>query len=306
MTDHSVSLPAVPGIDLEYRPASYFWPLGLETHLLSRIKGAERKAALQRLIDAGRLDEIPDFLAQSALSADERRAIGRLHPAFMGGEYLPDMAQNEVIIARIVIASTTQDVTCVYARRGKHRIHYRVVDEYDGETLCGKATRTSTRPLTLGQLEGFFNGAWSIFRRAGDELRRRRVSPRPMLRFVVDVDSEFYPDIGALYEQRIRAWAAGRQPEPDPDEEKTPAAPSGDMSDLKLAVKLQDGIDDAIRRMDRERDGEQLEGRLRRARSRTPDWCRTMIRCSRAGSRYFRVRGPGRRRRRQLNQAPSR
>ena len=163
MTHHAVHLPAVPGIDLEYRPASYFWPLGLETHLLSRIKGAERKAALQRLIDAGRLDEIPDFLAQSALSTDERRAIGRLHPAFMGGEYLPDMAQNEVIIARIVIASTTQDVTCVYARRGKHRIHYRVVDEYEGDTLCGKATRTSVRPLTLRQLEGFFNGAWSIF-----------------------------------------------------------------------------------------------------------------------------------------------
>jgi hypothetical protein len=37
-------------IDLRFRPKSYFWPLGLETHLLARIKGAERKAALKLLI----------------------------------------------------------------------------------------------------------------------------------------------------------------------------------------------------------------------------------------------------------------
>jgi len=36
-------------IDLDFRPKSYFWPTGLETHLLSRIKGAERKAALKQL-----------------------------------------------------------------------------------------------------------------------------------------------------------------------------------------------------------------------------------------------------------------
>lgn len=64
-------------------------------------------------------------------------------------------------IVRITIASVTQDVTCVYARRSKRRIHYRVVDEYENETLSGKTTRTSTHPLTLGELETFFNNAWS-------------------------------------------------------------------------------------------------------------------------------------------------
>ena len=34
-------------IDLKFRPASYFWPLGLEKHLLARVKGAQRKRALQ-------------------------------------------------------------------------------------------------------------------------------------------------------------------------------------------------------------------------------------------------------------------
>ena len=51
-----MNAPTINSIDLTYRPSSYFWPLGLETHLLARIKGAERKAALQRMIDAGRLE----------------------------------------------------------------------------------------------------------------------------------------------------------------------------------------------------------------------------------------------------------
>jgi hypothetical protein len=153
----------VPGIDLEFRPASYFWPLSLETHLLTCIKGVERKALLRELIDSGRFDEIPAFLKQSALSEEERQALGRIHPALMGGEFLPDLRQNEVEIARITIASTTQDVTSVFARRGKNRIYYRVVDEYDGDTLSDKTTRTSTRPLTLSELEAFLNCSWSIF-----------------------------------------------------------------------------------------------------------------------------------------------
>ena len=67
------------------------------------------------------------------------------------------------MVARVTIASTTQDVTCIYARRGKNRIDYRVVDEYGGGSFRGRSTRTSTQPLTLGDLVSFFNGAWSIF-----------------------------------------------------------------------------------------------------------------------------------------------
>jgi len=51
----------------------------------------------------------------------------------------------------------------VYARRGKNRISYRVVDEYGGDTLSDKMTRTSRRPLTVGELETFFNEAWPLF-----------------------------------------------------------------------------------------------------------------------------------------------
>ena len=208
-------LPEIPGIDLSFRPASYFWPLGLETHLLARIKGAERKADLKRLIDARHLDEVPDFLARSALSEAGRKAIGRIHPAFMGGEYLPDLSQNEVMIASITIASTTQDVTSVYARRGNSRIHYRVVDEYEGETLSGRNKRTSARPLTLGQLEEFFNGAWSIFDVLDMNFGDSGYRLDQVLRFVVSIESPFYPQIGELYGHRIKAWATDRRTEMD-------------------------------------------------------------------------------------------
>lgn len=203
-------------IDLGFRPKSYFWPMGLETHLLSRIKGAERKDALKRLIDSDRVEDIPDYLAQSALSHDERAALGRLHPAFMGGEYLPDLLANEVMVARITIASTTQDVVCVYARRTKHRIHYRVVDEYQGDTLSEPNERTSTKPLTLAQMESFLTGAWLIFEVLEANFSEDGYDLDGMQGFV-KFDSEFYPQFGQLYRRRISAWAASRQVEVDSD-----------------------------------------------------------------------------------------
>jgi hypothetical protein len=152
-------------------------------------------------------------LAQSALSDVERQALGRMHPAFMGGEYLPNLLQTEVEIARITIASTTQDVTSVYARRGKHRIYYRVVDEYEGETLSTRNTRTCIRPLTLSELETFFNSAWSIFDVLEMNFGNDGYDLDRMLRFVVGVESSFYPQIGTLYANRIVAWATKRRPE---------------------------------------------------------------------------------------------
>ena len=205
------------GLDLGFSPSSYFWPLGLEKHLLSRIKGAERKAALKRLIDSGNSEDIPDFLARSALTNDERMAVGRIHPAFMGGEYLPDVLPNEVMIARTTIASTTQDVTCVYARRGGSRIHYRVVDEYGGGTLSERNKRTSVRPLTLGALEAFFNGAWSIFRSLDANFDHNGYDLDEMQAFVVGVESEFYPAFETLYRRRIADWAAKQHDSADQD-----------------------------------------------------------------------------------------
>jgi hypothetical protein len=210
--DREVRACDVLGIDLCFRPRSYFWPLEVETHLLARIKGAQRRAELQSLLTSGPHGDIPDLLAKSGLSESERQVLGQVHPAFMGGEYLPDLAQSEVEIARITIASVTQDVTSVVARRGKHRIYYRVVDEYGGETLAGVTRRTSNNPLTMAQLETFFNGAWSIF----DVLDMNFADngyPTAAIRAFVAASSCFYPQLGSLYAQRIAAWVRERRRE---------------------------------------------------------------------------------------------
>jgi hypothetical protein len=149
------------GIGLRYRPTSYFWATDHHIPLVSDIKGAERRKLFEHALRHGQINLAPD-LQRHALLEDQRQALGRIHPVFMGGEYLPSAKGQEVEIARITIASTTQDVTSVYARRAGQRIHYRVVDEYNGDTLEGKGTRTSTQPLTLVQLVDFFLRTWNL------------------------------------------------------------------------------------------------------------------------------------------------
>jgi len=193
-----------PDIDLGYRPAGYFWPLDLATHLLATVKGAERRKYVQSLIDAGRLDELEDFIARSGLSAEMRDYTGRIHPRFMGGEYLPDLAAVEVEIARITLASVLQDVVSVRARKGRGRIRYSVVDEYNGDTLTGRNTRTSSRPLTLGQLVDFLDSAWPM--REVIAMNGLEDSAEGMLDFI-SVSSPFYPQLYPYYYRRFQAWA---------------------------------------------------------------------------------------------------
>ena len=124
----------------------------------------------------------------------------------MGGEYLPDHGEGEVEIARITIASTTQDVTCVYARQVGQRIHYRVVDEYEGDTLGGRAHRTSSHPLSLQQLTAFFLGSWDLL--AGLEVNFESDGyPRDAVHdFIVDASSSFYAQFGELVHARVDEW----------------------------------------------------------------------------------------------------
>jgi len=92
----------------------------------------------------------------------ERTRFERIHPENMGGEYLPNLRPNEVEIARISIRSTTGDVTSVYCKPSVRGFSYRVVDEYNGETISGKPTCSSKKPLSLGELLDFFLGAWNL------------------------------------------------------------------------------------------------------------------------------------------------
>jgi hypothetical protein len=113
---------------------------------------------------------------------------------------LPDVLPNEVMVARITLASVTQDVICVYARRTKHRILYRVVDEYGGNTLQGPAETQTTEPMTLGEIADFFMTAWPLI----SLLEMNFEDDVESALGFFSAGSDFYPDLDRLCEQRVR------------------------------------------------------------------------------------------------------
>jgi hypothetical protein len=197
--------PSLSEIDLNFRPKGYFWPLNLSTHVVSSIKGVQRKAYVKEMFGEGREGELPPITIQSALPPDLRRATGAMHPSLMGGEYLPDQQENEIEIARITIASTTSDVTSVYALRGNGDIQYRAVDEYEGDTLSDQTVFNSKLPLTLGELADFFLGAWDLIGVLEMNFESNRY-PADEVRSFFEASSEFYPDFQVLIGQRVETW----------------------------------------------------------------------------------------------------
>lgn len=185
-------------IDLDYRPATYFRPQKLERYLLSKVKGAVLRNELQALLDAGRYGEVRTLLTEG-ISAADLKALESLHPMFLGGNYLPDMEEGEVEIARISLNSTTCDVMCVYARPDGGAIRYRVVDEYEGMTLQGTTETRTEKPMTLGELADFFLGACALI----DLLEVNFGNDRAASLGFFSAKSEFYPDFDRLCRQRV-------------------------------------------------------------------------------------------------------
>jgi len=157
------------------------------------------KQKIQALFDAGLHAEVKNLLGKTGISDHDRKMLESIHPMYMGGNYLPDADEGEVEIARISIASTTCDVTSVYARFDKGMIHYRVVDEYNGETLCGLGNVASYLPLCLGSLADFFLETWPLVAvlesNFDDDLEAS-------LDFF-SASSDFYPQFDLLCRQRV-------------------------------------------------------------------------------------------------------
>jgi hypothetical protein len=199
-------------IDLAYRPESYFWAYDNNIKLASDIKGAERKAMYERALRSGDIELANAIISEPELTHEQRKAQSGIHPAWMGGEYLPNREAQEVEIARITIASTTQDVTCVYAKRGKSRIYYRIVDEYEGMTLDNRR-RTSLKPLSLIELFDFFIKGWDLFCCLDANFCEHGYVREEVQGFIVDASSSFYAEFGDLVAQRVDTWVDQRREE---------------------------------------------------------------------------------------------
>jgi hypothetical protein len=151
-------------IDLDYRPRTY-WLQDAAAYIISRISGSVRRAEAERIYAEGGLSALQGWRTQEQLSDADRKAWSSVHPAMMGGEYLPELAEDEVEIARITVASTMGDVVSVRARKiAPDRIRFSVVDEYhdqldedddddgDGPTQYRFTPKTAAHPLSLREV----------------------------------------------------------------------------------------------------------------------------------------------------------
>jgi hypothetical protein len=197
-------------IDYSYRPPSY-WRQETLHQLVANIKGAERKRTALQLIAEGRLEEASNVILTDSLSDEERTRLGKLHPALMGGEYLPESDADEVEIARITMASVTQDVISIRARPDSVRkqIRYRVVDEYNLQYRL--KPEFSRSPLTLRTLIRLIDTAQSRDGRCiglGIIQTQFECTELPAETFAdfMDFTSEFYPGLSLHYWFAVQRW----------------------------------------------------------------------------------------------------
>ncbi len=215
--------------DLEYRPKTYFVFADAKQQVAARVKGTARRAIARRLGASEEIGDdirVDDFNTKSSLTDDERAAWGAVHPSCMGGEYLPDLDDTEVEIARVDLASTTSDVISVRAARRDGKIHYTVVDEYPDQHDYRCTPAVSEQPLTMAELielidstvgdcyVGIVLGLLQFNYECSEDLESYRD--------FVSVSSPFYPELGDWYDQAIEEWylAAGGELEPPEDEEE--------------------------------------------------------------------------------------
>jgi hypothetical protein len=219
----AVRMPDAAFFDLNFRPASYWGPQSFETRLGSHIKGELRRQAALKDHAHGFHDA---DLAAESLSKAEREAAGQIHPWLMGGEYLPDFMPNEVEIARVVMKSVTMDVVSIRARQTKHRVIYRIVDEYeDSLESFTLAKKTSVHPLSLSDLikmidfavDGGLVGGNRDF--MYEDPAGSNKDPHELYDFA-SAYSAFYPELEAWYEKSNAEWLERELPVLSSSQEK--------------------------------------------------------------------------------------
>ena len=211
-----------PAINYDFQPISYWSPAPNPLDVaLRNVKGRNRREMIRDFYAEGNLAALCDELLSDTLNEKARDSIGRIHPSFMGGEYLPNYARNEVEIVRIELESTTSDVISIRARPRGKRIEYSVCDEYASEFKLPQ--RTSRHPFSLRELICFLDTvehckadpSWNRF---GFVLSFNQCNldcgaDLEMLEDFTRVSSDFYPELGLHYASSIAEWYEARTAE---------------------------------------------------------------------------------------------
>ena len=207
-------------IDLTFRPGSYWSTDSLLDSLQRSISGTIRRQIITDLLEKGEVFPVIQQLLNEQLPADLKSAWGKLHPTFMGGEYLPTRNHGEVEIARLDLQSTTADVISIRARPTRTRIYYSIVDEYESDIRCRPFW--SKQPLILRQLIGLIDhinlnnaeptAGYSFIIDLLEHQLRDDLDPET-LRHFVRVSSENYPQLQSWYEDGISRWIDSKKSE---------------------------------------------------------------------------------------------
>lgn len=194
----------------EFRPKSYWNIEDPLSAILAHISGKERRKLIKNHWNAGRFNEINDELLKDDLSVDTRIQLGRIHPCFMGGEYLPERYADEVTIVTIGLESVTSDVIELRARRlGDGCIGLRWVDEYNGK--FSQPCDEITQPFSFDELTDFIEGsslddlggdcltlAYNEFNNIDGDVER--------LRNFSSFGSKFYPRLSGWHQSIVDKW----------------------------------------------------------------------------------------------------
>jgi hypothetical protein len=218
MSSSSTTSPRYSDIRYDWRSSSY-WdpPADVLQVVLQNIRGTKRREMIQDFWDAGRLQELDDVFLQDELTNEDRESLGRVHPSFMGGEYLSRSRKGEVTIARIDLESVMGDAIEVRAAPSGKRIRYRVVDEHETEfTIYPK---TSRQPLSLGQLvelidhaspDPSFEESLALYYTAANYESGECLEG---LESFTSLYSDVYPELGKHYHRVLAGWFEAKHKE---------------------------------------------------------------------------------------------
>jgi len=202
--------------DFEFAPQSYFSNITLETSIKSKITGQKRK---ETVLESAKTKFTPPFLLRGKISDAQRTKTSAIHPQYMGGEYLPDMDQAEVEICRIVMQSTTLDVTSVRANLKDGIYSYNVSDEYDLFEYR-LPIQSSKVPLTARQIIDQIDNCLvqdvdesgnvgEVFHGLTSPVLTVHLdggcNPKDLVDFI-SVESAFYLELGAYYKNKINNY----------------------------------------------------------------------------------------------------
>lgn len=207
------------GIRYGFRPASYWSETDPLSAILRNITGENRRRMIIDFWNAGRLEELDPALLQDEAPAGTVTRLGRIHPSFMGGEYLPPYRPGEVEIARIRLRSTTGDVISLRARPITEGIGYRVVDEYRGEFTL--PIRSSPSPLTLAEMVRQFEDGklreldWGGGLATGYNNMNAEYTDFEELRDFTGITSRIYRQLETHFEHVFDDWLEERRAERD-------------------------------------------------------------------------------------------